>query len=194
MVEKEMLQVSDITQYFYCPRKVYFIKTLGLRIPARHKMNAGKDEHKREHRRIKERKSIYGFPREEVKDVLHRVPVEDPKHHLHGRVDTVVILKNDKIIPVDVKYSSFRNVRRNWKKQLTAYALLLETKFEKEVKRGIIYLPQRREQLEVEISQEDKKHIKKDIRKIIKTIASEKMPPVRRGKKCNYCEMKKFCV
>jgi len=44
MVE-EMLAVSDITQYFYCPRKVYFMRTPGIKIKAKPKMDMGKEEH-----------------------------------------------------------------------------------------------------------------------------------------------------
>ncbi len=39
-----MIEVSNIVQYLYCPRKLYFIKVMGLRI-TRPKMNAGKEVH-----------------------------------------------------------------------------------------------------------------------------------------------------
>lgn len=194
MVDKPMLQVSDITQYFYCPRKVYFLRTLGISPSPRKKMDAGKEEHEREYRRIRERKTIYGFNREDVKKVFHKLPIEAPEHSLHGRVDTVVLLKGGKVIPVDVKYSSFTKVKRNWKKQLVAYAILLEAKFGKEVRSGVLYFPRKRKKVDVEIRQKDKEFIHKDIENILKLIRSEKIPNVQKGKKCNYCEMKKFCV
>ncbi len=191
---KEMLQVSDITQYFYCPRKVYFMRTLGIKVPARHKMDTGKEEHSREHRRVKERKTVYGFKPEEIVKVLHQLPVEAPEYRLHGRVDTVLVLQDDEVVPVDVKYSDFMEVKRNWKKQLVAYALLLETKFGKKVKRGFLYFPSKKDKIEVKISEEDKRAIIKDIEQILELIKSEKMPPVHQGNKCNYCEMRKFCA
>jgi CRISPR-associated exonuclease Cas4 len=194
MVEEDMLRVSDIAQYFYCPRKVYFMRTLGIAAPPRHKMKAGKEEHRREHRRVKERKTIYGFKQETVEKVLHNVPIESPKHHLHGRVDTVIILQDKEIIPVEVKHTSLDSIRRNWREQITAYALLLETKFDTRVRRGIFYFPSKRKVTEIEITASDKEYITHTITSILNMIKSEKMPPVHKGQKCSYCEMQMYCT
>lgn len=188
------IQVSDITQYFYCPRKIYFIKTLGLKIKSRPKMDMGKEEHEKEHRRVKERKTIYGFSEEEISKVIHNLMLEDSQLGLYGIIDTTVILKNSEVIPIDVKYSKATSVKINWRKQLIAYSLLLESHFNILVKRGIIYLPAQRKQIQIDISNESKEIVKQDIKKIEELIGSEKMPNVSKGNQCNYCEMKKFCI
>lgn len=193
-VVETTIQVSDITQYFYCPRKIYFMKTLGLKIKSRPKMDMGKEEHEKEHRRVKERKTIYGFSEEEVSKVIHNLMLEDPKLGLYGIIDTTVILKNGEVIPIDVKYSKATSIRINWRKQLIAYSLLLESHFNILVKRGIIYLPAQRKQIQIDISNESKEIVKQDIKKIEELIGSEKMPNVSKGNQCNYCEMKKFCI
>jgi CRISPR-associated exonuclease Cas4 len=193
MVE-DMLQVSDITQYFYCPRKVYFMKTLGIKIKAKPKMDMGKEEHEKEHRRVKERKTVYGFPEEDVAQVIHNLAVEDIDIGLYGMVDTTLIMKNGEIVPIDVKYTNAESVRINWKKQLTAYAVLLETRFKKMVERGFIYFPAKHKQIQIDIPDEAKATLKQDITKIKELIDSEKMPNVSKGKQCGYCEMKKFCT
>jgi CRISPR-associated exonuclease Cas4 len=188
-----MMQVSDITQYFYCPRKIYFLKTLGIKIKSRPKMDMGKEEHDKEHRRIKERKTIYGFSEGEVKDVIHNLALEDTDLGLYGMVDTTLIMENGEIIPVDVKYSNASNVRINWKKQLVAYSLLLESHYQTIVKRGVIYLPAQRKQIQIDITADAKYILKQDMLKINALIESEKMPNATKDSKCSYCEMKKFC-
>ncbi len=193
MVE-DLLAVSDITQYFYCPRKVYFMKTLGIKIKAKPKMDMGKEEHDKEHRRVKERKTVYGFSEEDVAQVIHDLAVEDINLGLYGMVDTTIILKSGEVVPVDVKYSDAENVRINWKKQLTAYALLLESRSRTIVKRGFIYFPSRHKQIKIDIPDEAKTVLKQDIQKIKELINNEKMPNVSKGKQCSYCEMKKFCT
>jgi len=194
MTDDDMLQVSDITQYFYCPRKVYFMKTMGIKAKPRPKMDMGKEEHEKEHRRVKERKTIYGFGEEDIKEVIHDLAIENRQIGLYGMVDTVLILKNGEIVPVDVKYSKSRIAKINWRKQLIAYSLLLEAYFGVTVRRGIIYLPEQRMQIPVEITIEGKEVVKEDIRKIKAMIASEKMPNVNKGAQCSYCEMDKFCI
>jgi CRISPR-associated exonuclease Cas4 len=193
MVE-DMLAVSDITQYFYCPRKVYFMKTLGIKIKAKPKMDMGKEEHEKEHRRVKERNTVYGFPEEEIAQVIHDLAVEDIKIGLYGMVDTTIIMKSKEVVPVDVKYTDAESVRINWKKQLIAYAILLDSRFETTVRRGFVYLPSKHRQIQVDIPDEAKVVLKQDIIKIKALIDSEKMPPVSKGNQCGYCEMKKFCT
>lgn len=170
------------------------MKTLGLKIRSRPKMDMGKEEHEKEHRRLKERKTIYGFSEDAVAKVIHDFMLEDPQLGLYGIIDTVVTLNTGEIIPVDVKYSNATSVRINWKKQLIAYSLLLESHFNTLVKRGIIYLPAQRRQIQIDINADLKETVKQDIKKIEELIVSEKMPNVSKGNQCNYCEMKKFCV
>jgi CRISPR-associated exonuclease Cas4 len=194
MVDESMIQVSDITQYFYCPRKIYFLRVLSLSVPPRPKMEMGKEEHEREHRRAAERKEIYGFPREEVKEVLHSVAIEAPEYHLYGVIDMVLILNSGEVIPVDIKYSRFEDKKRNWTKQLVAYSLLLESKMKVRVTRAAIFFPESKKRMMIEISSEDKKALLSDIDTIMLIITKEVLPNVSKGKKCSYCEMNRFCT
>jgi len=185
------ISVSDIVQYAYCPRKIYFLKTAGYPVAERKKMEYGKGEHTREHRRSGERNLVYGFERDAVKRVHHGVYVEDVNIGLYGQIDTVVELKDGSLVPVEVKYSQFASVFKNWKKQLVAYAVLLETKFDGKVRRGVLYFPKQRKRIDVDITEEDREFLLRDMESIRKIVREEKMP---RGRdRCGYCEMRKFC-
>ncbi len=185
------ISVWDVAQYVYCPRKVYFYKTLGLPVISRKKMEYGKEEHEREHRRVKERRFLYGVDRDEVKSVHHDLYLEDEEIGLYGQIDTVVELKNGEMLPVEVKYSDFDQIFENWKKQLLGYGLLLEKRFGRTVKRGLFYFPKQRTRKIVEFTVEDKQSILRDVVRIRELVKSERMP---RGRdRCGYCEMSRLC-
>lgn len=159
----------------------------------RKKMDKGKEEHERERRRVKERQNIYGFEPSEVREVMHDVPVEYKEIGLHGQIDTVVILSSGEVFPVDVKYSDFGAVRRNWKKQLVGYSILLERHFNRRVDCGILYFPSQKRSIRVPISPEDKESLLKDVQRIRGLLKSEAMPRGARKEMCRYCEVAKYC-
>ena len=156
-------------------------------------MDRGKEEHEREHRRVKERQNIYGFEPSEVREVMHDVPVEYKEIGLHGQIDTVVILSSGEVFPVDIKYSNFAAVRRNWKKQLVGYAILLEQYFNRRVDCGVLYFPAQRKSIKVSISAEDKENFLKDIQRVRDLIKGGAMPRGVRKEMCRYCEVAKYC-
>lgn len=190
----EVLNVSDLVQYYYCPRKVYFLKVMGVPFKPRKKMTFGKDEQKREKKRVTERKDVFGLPREELDQILRKVHILNPIIGLYGQIDVVLKHKNGELLPVDIKYSDFVQVARHWKKQLTAYAMLLDFKFDTTVRKGILYFPKQKEHLGVGITEEDKKFVLRDLETIRELIRTEIVPRKVDESKCRYCEVAKYCV
>jgi len=188
------IDVWEIVQYYYCPRKIYYLRTLGTPVPKRRKMTAGTDEHTREIKRSKERRSVFGFPTEEVEDVHYRQPMEDDHIGLAGQVDAVVRLKSGAIIPVEIKYSDYPVAFRGRRKQLIAYALLAESKFKARVDRGLLYFPAQNQQVLVPITAEDKRSLIEDLERIRRLILDEKVPQRGPRMKCGYCEVARFCT
>jgi CRISPR-associated exonuclease Cas4 len=187
------ISVWEVYQYFYCPRKLYFIRKLGVYPPERKKMELGAGQHEREPRRTRRRTTIYGFPVEEVKQVLHDISLEDLELGLFGKADTVVELKDGEIIPVDVKYSDVEFVTRAWRKQMVAYAVLLERALRKRVDRGMIFLLPSKRVLWVKLTAEDKSELSRDLERMRKVINSDALPPNVSQERCGYCEVAKFC-
>jgi CRISPR-associated exonuclease Cas4 len=155
-------------------------------------MRLGTEEHEREHKRAKERRTVYGFAPEDVAHVLHNVYVET-ECGLYGQIDTLVTLTSGDIVPVEVKYSDRAAVSRQWKKQLVAYALLLRS-LGHHVTCGLIYLPKSKKLVKVEILQEDLNEILSDVKRIRSLLRGERMPRGVREDKCVYCEVRKFCI
>lgn len=192
--EEVTVTVFDLLQYFYCPRKVYFLRVMGVPVKIKRKMKYGQKIQQREERRMKERKRIYGLEREEIERVMQKVQIEDSKIGLSGQVDTVLKLDSGEFIPVDTKYTDHMKIYRSFKKQIVAYALLLDHHFNVNTGRGIIFFAKQKKSLEVNITDGDKKHILRDIKRIQSLIKSEKIPRKATSEKCGYCEVKKYCV
>jgi CRISPR-associated exonuclease Cas4 len=190
----DSITVGDIVQYFYCPRKVYFLKTLGVPVVVRHKMEYGKEVHELEERRMLERKQVYGFDKDEVEEVLQGLQIEAPELGLRGKVDVALKLRTGEFIPVDTKYTDIVEVQLQYRKQLHAYAVLLDYWFKTRVKRGVLYFSQQHELRVVEISEEDKEALKRSTDQIRRIIASETVPRKVSPEKCQYCEVRKYCV
>jgi CRISPR-associated exonuclease Cas4 len=190
----ETLTVSDIVQYYYCPRKVYFLKVLGVPISVRRKMEYGKETHEKERRRLTEREQVYGFDREDVAEVLEGLQIEDVDLGLRGKVDVTLRLKNGEIVPVDAKLTDNVLVQRQHRKQLHAYALLLDNMFKTRVTKGIIYFAQQKKAVAIEISESDKAELRRDIQRIEKIITGEHLPRGASTEKCGYCETRQYCV
>jgi len=179
-----MIEVSDIVQYLYCPRKLYFIKVMGLKI-TRPKMDVGKEVHEKVGKSLTRRK-IEG-------EILENVYLESQKYGVRGCVDAI-IKRGGEYIPVDIKFSRFKSLFYQWKMQLVAYAVLVEENFGCKVKKAYVYLTEEKNWIEVEITPEDRKALMKIIQKVRGLIREERYPKANKSKKCNYCEVARFCV
>lgn len=127
-----MLTVSDVKQYPYCPRIVYYSYLLPLRArPTTYKMEEGQRVHARTVE-LEERRSLRAYG---LKDGVRHfdVKLESEKLGLRGNLDMVVETPSE-VIPVDFKNSS--GIGLNHKYQLAAYALLVEEAWNRSVRRG----------------------------------------------------------
>ncbi len=189
------VRCSDLAQYYYCPRKIYFLKTMDVPVQPKPKMKLGKEEEEKERKRFLERKKVFGFDREKIENVEFKTYLESEEIGLCGIVDTLVTLEDGEKVPIDVKYTDSASVKKHWKKQITSYSLLIEGEYEvEEVSRGVIYFPEQNEPISVDITQEDKEFLLKDIERIRDLIESERVPRKVSEKKCSYCEVKRYCV
>jgi len=190
----EVVTVFDLIQYFYCPRKVYFLKVAGVPVKVRRKMEYGREVHQAEKRRVTERKTVYGLDRGEVKQVINRLQAENSEIGLKGQVDTVLELRSGEIVPVEIKYTDELRIYRTFRKQLHAYALLLDHHYHRNITRGIIYFAKQKRAVKIEITGEEKRSLIRDVEKVRILLSGEEIPRKVASVKCGYCEVKKYCV
>ena len=188
------LTVTDISQYYYCPRKFYFLKVLKVPYTSRRKMEVGKEEQEKERKRIRERKDRFGVPPDQIQNIVASQFIEHPQLGLAGQIDMTLELKDGTMIPVEIKYTDTPTIQRQWKKQLTAYALLLEHKYGKKISKGILYFTEQNKTIPVEITEEDKTFLKKDIERLNQLLKNELIPRKTDETKCKYCEVARYCT
>jgi len=184
------LTVSDVKQFFFCPRVVFYTYCLRVKRPTTYKMKEGTLEHEeleeKEGRRSLKAYGLSGGERQ------FNISLYSERLALSGKLD-MAILTPTEIIPVDFKNTSGQ-IGLNHKYQLTGYALLVEDLWQKPVRRGFIYLAPQKRAEEIIITDNMRLFFKQTLFKIRDMVDKEILPqPVRRQSHCTDCEFHNFC-
>lgn len=184
------LTVSDIKQYVYCPRIVYFTYCLPVRRPLTYKMVEGGKQHERT-AELERRRSLRAYGLEEGERHFD-VRLYSERLGLSGLLDMVIVTPEEPI-PVEFKYSTGK-VGLNHKYQLTAYALLVEEEWGEPARRGFIYLIPGKRAVEMPITSGMRRFVMQTIGRIGGMVDKELMPaPTRHRERCTDCEFVNFC-
>ena len=132
-----MITPSDVMEYCFCPRFVYFMHC--LKIPQheerRYKVMAGREMHQRRLVRNREylRKKIGCIAKEE--DVY----LASARLKVRGRIDEILTLRDGSMAPLDYKFAEYKdNIFKTLRIQTMLYAGLIKERYNREVKRGFI--------------------------------------------------------
>ena len=190
------LEVTDMKQYAYCPRIVFYRYCLPDIRPITFKMEAGiaahVDETEREGRRSLRPDGLTAAER------TFDVWLQDDERGIRGRLDMAIALPDRadpdaELIPVEYKLSE-RTPGRHFKLQLAMYGLLLERLWERPVRRGFIYLIPLRQAVEVRITSALRRQALDEATAIRTMIETEAMPePPSNRRPCISCEFRRFC-
>ncbi len=184
------INVTDVKQYIYCPRIVYFTYCLPVEKKRSFKMKMGSEVHDIVAELEKRRKlKRYNLSEGERK---YNVWLRSTNLGLSGKLDMLICTQSD-LYPVDFKNTS-GNPGDNHLYQLGAYALLVEANFLCQVKKGFIYLIPQKDARVVEFDKNFKSRVKQKIEDIKELIKREVMPkPTKNRGKCYDCEYKNYC-
>lgn len=184
------LRVSDLKQYAYCKRIVYYQYALPVDKKVTYKMERGKVAQE-EIQRLESRRKLkrYGLERGTRK---FEVWVRSRKLGLSGKVD-MVIETDGECFPVDFKWTR-GGVQRNHVYQLGGYALLLEEQSWKPVRTGFVYLLVQGDAVRFHLTEALKQECREALGEIRAMIRQERFPdpPTGRGK-CLECEYQNYC-
>ena len=185
-----MLVVSDLKQYDYCPRIVYYRYCLPAIRPVTYKMEQGRgaqdDEESRERRRSLR---AYGLAEGER---YFNLDVTSEVLGLRGRIDLAIRCKTE-AIAVEYKDSPGRT-GQHILVQLAAYGMLLEELWGLPAQRGFIYFIPARRTREAVLSMDLRSEVHRMLRVIEDVITTEQMPlPSAQRAKCEICEFRRFC-
>lgn len=185
-----MFTVTDIKQFIYCPRVIYFTYVMPVDKKITFKMDYGKEQHLRAEELEERRKlRLYGFKEGQRRFRLH---LKSDRLNLSGILD-MLIISDGQYYPVDFKDST-RAPDSNHRYQLTAYALLVEEEFGKPVRKGFIHLIPIKRVYPILITQNMRDYTKKVITRMNQIIQKEIMPPANRSRaRCIDCEFRNWC-
>ena len=192
--ERWLLRVTDLKQYEYCPRVVFFQYCMpGVR-PTTYKMEAGIAAQDRVEE-LEKRRSLRAY---ELVDGERHFNVSVQSMHLQcsGQVDLVVESQTDdgtRLTPIDFKLSR-RQPGPHFKLQLACYALMLEEAWGVPVSTGYIYLIPRKQAIRVEIDKRLRQRAVRALGEIRMMIENERMlAPTKYRQRCIDCEFRRFC-
>jgi len=190
--ERAVFVVTDLKQFSYCPRVVFYTYCLPLLRPVTYKMEAGVAAHEEAGRRERRRTlAAYGLQEGERH---FDVWVASEILGLRGRIDLVIeVGEGRELIPVDYKHT-MRRTGPHIRRQLAAYAIMLEETWGGEVRRGYIYSLMRRKAEEVAVTERLRREVREVVAAMREMVGREIMPePPRSRRPCVNCEFRRFC-
>ncbi len=190
MEERTVFVVTDLKQYAYCPRIVYYTYCLPLLRPTTGKMEDGRLAHE-EMRRKERRRTLAMYDLGEGKKHFD-VVVASERLGMRGRID-LVIETEEEWIPVDYKQTD-RRVGAHIRQQIGAYGILLEETMGVRVRRGLVYslLGQRVE--EIPLTARLRREVEETVAAMREMVKRERMPdPPASSRQCMDCEFRRFC-
>jgi CRISPR-associated exonuclease Cas4 len=191
-----LLEVTDLKQYTYCPRIVFYRYCLPRVRPITYSMQEGIRSHEEEENR-EERRSLRNYGLTQGERAFH-LALQSTRLGLTGRVDLAIATPSRdapgaEAIVVEYKLSE-QKAGSHFTLQLAAYALLLEEAWGLPVKRSYLYsIPLRRAE-PVPITQHLRRKVTQTVVQIRQIVESEIMPsPPDSLRRCVTCEFRRFC-
>ena len=189
------ITVSDVIEYLFCPRFIYFIYCLAIpqHEEQRFKVIKGRRTHSSRTKLDKDylRKKL-GVERKEV-DVY----LSSKKHHIRGIIDEVLFLTDSTAAPLDYKYAEYNNkLFQTYKNQIILYGLMVQEVFNIKVNRGFICYTRSNNLIkEVNITQKDINNSINKINEILGIIQKGYFPrKTKYIRKCIDCCYRNICV
>lgn len=184
------LKVSDLKQFAYCPRIVYYQYIMPVDKKTTFKMEYGKMEEERIDR-LEERRGLRRYGLGAGKRYFHYF-LHSARLGLSGKIDMLIETESE-LFPVDFKYTAERP-HLNHIYQICGYALIIDDVCAKPVRKGFVYLIPQEEAVEFEITDALKYDTGVMLNAIRDMISSERMPGVVDNRnKCYDCEYRNYC-
>lgn len=190
-----MITISDVLEYLFCPRFIYFMYCLDIpqHEEKRFKVLKGREVH--EIRRLTNteyaRKKLNCTRKE--RDVF----IASKENRIKGIVDEVLFLEDGTAAPLEYKFAEYKDkIFRTYKYQLILQALMIKENYGIDVKRGYIcYTRSNSLVKQIDFKSSDFKKAVDIIESIIDIIEKGVYPKTTRSSmKCIDCCYRNICV
>jgi len=184
------LRVSDLKQFSYCPRIVFYQHVMPVEKKATFKMEEGKRA-ETVIDKLETRRSLRKYRLGDGERRFH-VWLRSERLGLSGKLD-LLIDSPEGLFPVDFKFTSGR-AQKNHLYQLCGYALLAEEVYGKTVQHGFIYLIPQETVVVMDLTPERKEETLRILDTMRGMIRREQMPdPTVVRERCAECEFRNYC-
>jgi CRISPR-associated exonuclease Cas4 len=191
-----LFEVTDLKQWTYCPRVLYYRYCLPEIRPITDLIAAGIASHRDESGR-EERRSLrsYGLS---VGERAFDVGLRSLTLGLRGRLDLAIAVPDRAAAGAEAIVVEYKDSEKpagpHFKLQLAAYALLLEETWGLEVRRGFIYSIPLREAEIISITPTLRQKVRQAVDAMRAAISGERMPDAPSSRRpCVSCEFRRFC-
>ncbi|MEM1554639.1 MAG: CRISPR-associated protein Cas4 [Thermoproteota archaeon] len=191
--EDNLIPVTDIKQYHFCPRIIYFMRVLGVEERTTEYEEIGKEAHLEFHRKEKRRTTLFGGKNIRIEQKWTALRLKSEKLGIEGMIDMVVKTKEGYAI---VEYKTMKMPKKippAHLYQAAAYAMLVEEAFKTIVRKLYVYYEKSGKFVEIPMTESIRKHVIWTIERIRNIIEKEKLPPVKTSRKCKSCGYKWIC-
>ena len=202
-VNFEGISIFEVIDYIYCPRIIYYEKTLKI---SGNKLKAFKEEEKKRLEgkgiinrrwiwdRLKLRKqSINNLEQWNNKEFSKELYSQ--KYHFHGKLDEILYLEEGTIVPLYYHNSKYTAREDNqYKNLMTLFFMLIEENYNINSQKGYILFLNGHSLKKIECTTKDFESMKQYINETLNLIETEKYPlEAEGGTKCRDCYYKKIC-
>ncbi len=184
---------SHIIEHLFCPRFTYYEYV--LRIPQYeekyYKVNRGRELHEQ---RVKQN-AEYLRRRIGVKAKLQNQYLTNEL--LRGEVDEILTLEDDSMAPLDYKFAVYKDrIFDTYKTQLYCYAWLIQSNFNRPVKKGyLVYTRSKNKLVEIPINTEHIAKVQQTAESIIRILSQNYYPKATKYKRrCLNCTYRNVCI
>lgn len=171
----ELINVSDLNQYLYCPRRYWYLHFY---------YTQGKNYYRTDGKTKHENKSTRG-------GWTNEIYLESKELGLKGKID-ILEEGEDASVPVERKRGSYYGY--NDEIQLTGYCMLLSEEIEEEVREGVIYLYESDQRVHIVITEDHKEDLNKALSEMRSMTPDSPPDFVDNPNKCVNCSCREYCM
>lgn len=190
------LEVTDLKQWRYCGRVVWYHHCLPDIRPLTDLMEQGKASHQSEVGR-EERRSLRTYNLTSGERAFD-LPMRSERLGLRGRVDLAIATPDHTSADAEAIVVEYKDTEQqpgpHIKLQLAAYGLMIEETWGLPVRTGFIYQIPLRQAVRIPITPKLRQQVTVTVQAIHAAIASEALPPPPGSRRpCVDCEFRRFC-
>jgi len=192
--EGTIITISDVLEYSFCPRFIYFMHCLDIpqHQEKRFKVLKGREVH---HEKMITNPDYLRKKLGVVKKEMN-VFIASKRYHIKGIVDEVLFLDDATAAPFEYKFAEFRDtVYQTYKNQLVLQALMIRENYNIDVKKGFLCFTRSNNRIEqVDFTEKDFQRSIETVQKILDIIEKGYFPEKSKYKnKCIDCCYRMMC-